>query len=181
MQAFKTATELTDDERALCDATLKSFNEWKMSIITRLDEVLHANITKGTSELLKSKAADKSDGYGDFIIPKTSLENLDLDTKKTIISSVLLLSLSLSTHNYDPRSRVLLHVMSSSLKIPASLLLTLEKDVARILVSAAMKADQEETKKRQESAAYSRKWKMGLAGLAGGILVGVTGYDSPPR
>jgi len=146
-----------------------------MSIITRLDEVLHANITKPAHGVRQREVDEKSESYGEFIIPQTSLGQLDLETKKTIISSVLLLSLSLPTHNYDPRSRVLLHILCAALRVPSSLLLTLEKEVAKILVSAAMKADQEEAKRRHEASASSRKWKMGLAGVAGGILVGVTG------
>ena len=175
MQSFRSSVDLTKEERALCDDTLKSINEWKKSIVTRFQEVLHANVEKGVSEPQSIKMAEKSTGYGGFIIPQTSLETLDLDTKKTIISSVLLLSLSLPTHNYDPRSRVLLHILSYAMKVPTSLLLELEKEVAKILVSAAMKADQEDTKKCQEVSASSRKWKMGLAGVAGGILVGITG------
>ena len=42
-----------------------------------------------------------------------------------------------------------------------------------------MEADKDETKKRNEAAVSSRKWKMGIAGVAGGIIVGVTGYNPP--
>lgn len=72
----------------------------------------------------------------------------------------------------------MLHILSSSLRLSRPLLLTLEKEVAKILVSAAMKTDEEEAKKRNEASSTSRKWKMGIAGVAGGILVGVTGYSS---
>lgn len=168
---------MTDEDRALCDATLTSFNEWRESILTRLDEVLHAHVTKGVLTQIDDNNSQSSTTYGHFTIPHTSLVTLDLDTKKTIISSILLLSLSLPTHNYDPRSRVLLHILASSLQVHSSLLLTLEREVAKILVSAAMKADHEEAKKREEASATSRKWKMGLAGVAGGILVGVTGLS----
>jgi hypothetical protein len=70
----------------------------------------------------------------------------------------------------------MLHILSSALHLPTPLLLTLEKEVAKILVSTAIKADERETQKRAESSSSSRKWKMGIAGVAGGILVGVTGY-----
>jgi hypothetical protein len=170
-------TELHDDELSLRDATLANYNAWKRAILARLGEVLNQNPWKSPSDRKHGKDTTDGPRYATFNIPKTSLVKLNFDTKKTIISSVLLLSLSLPSHNYDPRSRTLLHILSASLLLPPPLLLSLEKEVAKILVSAAMKADEQETKKREESASSSRKWKMGIAGVAGGILVGVTGYD----
>ena len=168
--------ELPPNDRSLLDDTLVSFNEWKITIMTRLREVLNQ---KAINTLSKTHLPDKdpeTSTYGEFLIPETSLSKLDFDTKKTILSSLLLLSLSLPSHNYDPRSRTMLYILSSSLLLPSSLLLAIEKDVAKILVSAAMKADEEEVNKRTEASSSSRKWKMGIAGVAGGILVGVTGY-----
>jgi len=170
-------TELTDDDRSLLDDTLASFNEWKLAILTRLGEVFNQKSTPNSLDPSTSKDVPEPSTHGQFTIPDTTLAKLDFDTKKTILSSVLLLSLSLPSHNYDPRSRTMLHVLSSSLRLPPPLLLTLEKEVSKILVSAAMKADEEESKKRNQASAMSRKWKMGIAGVAGGILVGVTGSD----
>lgn len=170
---------MEDDERALLDDTLKDYSEWKLSIMTRLVEVIKQKPNKSGTKKLHTKDISEISTYGVFEIPETPLATLDFDTRKTLLSSVLLLSLSLPSHNYDPRSRTLLHILCSSLHLPQSLLLTLEKEVAKILVSAAMKADEEETKKRTEASSSSRKWKMGIAGVAGGILVGVTGYPFP--
>jgi hypothetical protein len=169
-------TELTDDDRSLLDDTLTSFNEWKLAILTRLGEVLNQNSTPKALDLSTSEDVPETSTFGQFTIPDTTLANLDFDTKKTILSSLLLFSLSLLSHNYDPRSRTMLHILSSSLHLPPPLLLTLEREVAQILVSAAMTADEEESKKRNEASAMSRKWKMGIAGVAGGLLVGVTGF-----
>jgi hypothetical protein len=171
--------DVEDDDRALLDDTLKNYSEWKLSILTRLDEVINQKAIKTGTEKHHTKDRSEISAYGIFKIPETSLATLDFDTRKTILSSLLLLSLSLPSHNYDPRSRTLLHILCSSLRLPQSLLLTLEKEVARILVSAAMTSDEEEAKKRTEAASSSRKWKMGIAGVAGGILVGVTGYFFP--
>ena len=171
--------EVEDDERALLDDTLKDYSEWKLSILTRLGEVINQKPSKSGTEKHHTKDVSEISTYGIFKIPETSLATLDFDRRKTLLSSLLLLSLSLPSHNYDPRSRTLLHILCSSLHLPQSLLLTLEKEVAKILVSAAMKADEQETKKRTEAASSSRKWKMGIAGVAGGILVGVTGYPFP--
>jgi hypothetical protein len=178
-QAFK-GEELSDEERSLLNDTLDSFNQWRLSILTRISEVLNQNPTNPSSTLSTTPSTSETSTYGTFAIPETTLVSLEFDTKKTILSSVLLLSLSLSSHNYDPRSRTMLHVLSSALRLPPQLLLELEKEVAKILVSAAMKADESENIKRAESSSSSRKWKMGIAGVAGGILVGVTGYSPSP-
>ena len=176
-QAFR-GQDIEDDERGLLDDTLRNYSEWKLSILTRLGEVINQKPTKPEAEKHHThKDTSEISSYGIFKIPETSLAKLDFDTRKTLLSSLLLLSLSLPSHTYDPRSRTLLHILCASLHLPQSLLLTLEKEVAKILVSAAMKADEDETKKRTEASASSRKWKMGIAGVAGGILVGVTGYS----
>jgi Protein of unknown function (DUF726) len=176
-------TELNDDDRSLCDDTLTNFNEWKQAILTRLGEILNSKSSPKTTEppvsSSSSEEPSESIAYGTFTIPSTSLVNLPFATKKTLLSSILLLSLSLPTHTYDPRSRTLLHILSSALHLPSPLLLTLEKELAKILISSALKSDSEDTAKRTESTATSRKWKMGIAGVAGGILVGVTGYNLP--
>jgi hypothetical protein len=170
-------TELDDDERSLRDSTLANYKAWKRAILKRLGEVLNQDPSKSPSDRNVGDDTAEASRYGTFKIPQTSMVKLDFDIKKTIISSLLLLSLSLPSHNYDPRSRTLLHILSASLRLPPPLLLSLEKEVAEILVSAAMKADEQDTKKREEAASSSRKWKMGIAGVAGGILVGVTGYN----
>jgi hypothetical protein len=43
-----------------------------------------------------------------------------------------------------------------------------------------MEADKEEANRRTEASASSRKWKIGMAGVAGGILIGITGYSPHP-
>lgn len=174
-QAF-TGQDFEGDERDLLNDTLRNYGEWKLSILNRLGEVLNQKPTKPSAQKHDTEDTSEVSTYGIFKIPEASLAKLDFDTRKTLLSSLLLLSLSLPSHNYDPRSRTLLHILASALHLPQSLLLTLEKEVAKILVSAAMKADDDETKKRTAASASSRKWKMGIAGVAGGILVGVTGY-----
>lgn len=171
-----TERELTVDDRLVRDDTLASFDKWKLSITTRLREVLDQKFVSSTSKFCPSSIERETSSYGLFAIPNTSLTNLTSDVKKTVLSSILLLSLSLPSHNYDPRSRTMLHILSASLQLPPTLLPSLEKQVAKLLVSAAMKADEEEGTHRTKSSSSSRKWKMGMAGLAGGILVGVTGY-----
>ncbi|SLM38924.1 hypothetical protein LPUS_09323 [Lasallia pustulata] len=81
-----------------------------------------------------------------------------MDKRTLVLHSVLLLLLSLE--NYTAHSRILLLNLTSSLKLP---LRTFEQDeytTAKGLLEAAkeMTAD-EETKKKAEENAESRKWK----------------------
>jgi len=181
-KAFE-GSELADDDRALRNDALASFDEWKLSLLTRVGEVLNYR-NESTPDSLPPKSTKKppsaKSSYGVFKVPESPLADLPTDTKTAILSALLLLSLSLSQHNYDPRSRTTIHILSAALQLPPSLLLDLEKDVAAILVSAAMKAQDAEVEKRVDASASSRRWKIGLAGVAGGILVGVTGYALLP-
>lgn len=173
-----TGSELTPEDRRLRNDMFTSFADWKTPLLDRIKEALKKTGER-TAGSESGKRAVGPAKFGSFAVPETGLSTLQFAERKTILSSVLLLSLSLEAHNYDPRSRTMLHILSLSLQLPSSLLLELEQDVAKILVSAAMKADDEENKKRNEAASYSRKWKMGIAGVAGGLLVGITGFESP--
>jgi hypothetical protein len=175
-----TGSELTPEDRRLRNDMFASFDDWNSSLLDRIKEALKSTEDKVEGPANGKRAVGQAK-FGSFAIPETGLSTLQFDLRKAILSSILLLSLSLETHNYDPRSRTMLHILSLSLQLPSSLLLELEKDVAKILVSAAMKADEEENKKRNEAASYSRKWKMGIVGVAGGLLVGITGFVSKLR
>lgn len=71
--------------------------------------------------------------------------------------------------------------MLSSLHLPLRILQDDELKLAQGLLEAAkrMSAD-EETKKRSQENATSRRWKVGLAGVAGAALIGVTGGLAAP-
>src|SRR5271167_1543420 len=105
-----TERNLTADDRLLKDDTLASFDQWKFSITTRLGEVLNQKFVSSMSKSRPSSIERETSTYGQFHIPDTSLTNLTYDIRKTVLSSILLLSLSLPSHNYDPRSRTMLHI-----------------------------------------------------------------------
>ena len=110
---------------------------------------------------------------------KTSLNQLPEDQKALILHSILLLVLSLQ--HYQAYSRVLLLRLSTSFGLSISYLGFDESKVARGLLAVAddLQAD-EETKKRAEENKSARKWKVGLAGVAGAALIGVTGGLAAP-
>jgi len=99
---------------------------------------------------------------------------------RTFIVSAMILSM-LSMKHYSAHSRVLLCHLTSSLELPMSVLVSEETEIATtlMLASKAMTADQE-TKNRQEENASSRRWKVGLASVAGATLIGVTGGLAAP-
>lgn len=78
-------------------------------------------------------------------------------------------------------SRVLLLNLTSSLHLPLRVLVEDETKVAQNLLEAADKfSGSEEAKHRSEKNNISRRWKIGLAGVAGATAIGVTGGLAAP-
>lgn len=109
----------------------------------------------------------------------TPLATLDEPTRLLILHSTLLLLLSLE--NYLALSRVLLLYITSSLHLPLTALTSDEEKVAVGLLEAAKQISAEsETRKKAEENQQSRKWKVGLASMAGAAIIGVTGGLAAP-
>lgn len=109
-----------------------------------------------------------------------SVVNLQQDKRVTILSSVLLLLLSLE--HYTAHSRVLMLRLTHTLRLPSSVLTSTESKVAHTLLKlAAQQATVDEsTKKKADEDATERRWKVGLATVAGAALIGVTGGLAAP-
>lgn len=109
----------------------------------------------------------------------TRLTTISRDDRVCVISCMVLLLLSLG--HYSAHSRTLLCFLTSSLEVPMSVLTTEEMEIAKtlMLASKTLTADAE-TKKRQAENASSRRWKVGLASVAGAALIGVTGGLAAP-
>lgn len=109
----------------------------------------------------------------------TQLSLLEEPTKILIVHSILLLLLSLE--HYVAPSRVLLLYLTSSLNLPLVVLISDEKKVAKGLLEAAKQMSGEtEAQKKAEENKQLRKWKVGLASVAGAALIGVTGGLAAP-
>ncbi len=109
----------------------------------------------------------------------TQLSLLEEPTKILIVHSILLLLLSLE--HYVAPSRVLLLYLTSSLNLPLSVLISDEEKVAKGLLEAAKQMSGEtEAQKKAEENKQLRKWKVGLASVAGAALIGVTGGLAAP-
>jgi hypothetical protein len=146
---------------------------------------IDTKLTEGDVTTDKENVDEEQESAVDKTIKKiyqpieTPLVKLDIEKRKLVLHSVMLLLLSLE--HYVAHSRVLLLYLASSLDIPVTWLTEDESTVARGLLKAAesMNADKE-TKKKAEENATSRKWKVGLASVAGAAVIGITGGLAAP-
>ncbi|KAH9821381.1 Protein of unknown function (DUF726) [Teratosphaeria destructans] len=185
----------------LREAALKYFDEWRTSVIQRVGEVVNSkdeakkqvDHAKPQSEITPDRTASpmrypdppKFDVGVEDMLKKVyspvnnALRRLPEEKRALILHSVLLLLLSLE--HYHANSRTLLLYLTTSLDLSISFLAQDESKVARGLLAAAenMQADAE-TKKRADENHSNRKWKVGLATVAGAALIGVTGGLAAP-
>jgi pimeloyl-ACP methyl ester carboxylesterase len=109
----------------------------------------------------------------------TRLTTISKEDRISVLSCMVLILLGLG--HYSAHSRVLLCNLASSFALPLSILTTEETEIARTLIIASktLTADAE-TQKRAEENASARRWKVGLASVAGAALIGVTGGIATP-
>jgi hypothetical protein len=199
-----TRKELAQQEvQDLKKAMLQYFDEWRGKVISRVGEVVNSRREakeqaehvkekdlRATSEAkvgitsissLHSKDKDEDTAFRELYPPVTNeLTQLEENKRALILHSLVLILLSLE--HYSAHSRVLILYITSSLKLPLSILKQDEEMVAQGLLEAAsqqMNADAE-TKKAAEESHTGRKWKVGLASVAGAALIGVTGGLAAP-
>jgi hypothetical protein len=184
--------------KALKKDALKAFDEWRKNVLQRVGQAVDSQDTaqqqlkRSESDSTRPQAPQTSgrvtkEGpprgkikFRDLFAPtKTPLTKMDMEKRTLVLHSILLLLLSLE--HYIAPSRILLLNLTSSLKLP---LKTFEQDeytTAKGLLEAAKEMTaSEEAKKRAEENKESRKWKVGLASVAGAAIIGVTGGLAAP-
>ncbi|KAL8809166.1 MAG: hypothetical protein Q9200_003656 [Gallowayella weberi] len=185
--------------KELKEEALRFIDKWRTNVIERIGSIV--NSKEEASSQLESAPAKELAGHGaadkkvdpvssepkpeDTILKEnfppidTPLASLEEPTRVLILHSTLLLLLSLE--HYIAPSRVLLLYLTSSLHLPLSVLAANEEKIAKGLLEAAkhMSGDAEAQKKAEENKS-SRKWKVGLASVAGAALIGVTGGLAAP-
>lgn len=181
--------------KELRKAALQHFDDWRDSVLQRVGEVVNSREAASAqkkearpqSPKVPSRKPMEPSQYDEGVektlrelyppVP-TPLTKLEQEHRALILHSMLLLLLSLE--HYSAYSRVLLLHMTSSLNLGIDFLAGDESKIARGLLNAVdMNAD-EETKKKAEENSESRKWKVGLASLAGAAVIGVTGGLAAP-
>ncbi|CAL8580383.1 hypothetical protein XPA_006112 [Xanthoria parietina] len=185
--------------KELKEEALRFIDQWRSNVIERIGSIV--NSKEEAASQLESAAAKAPTGMAtqdkkvdpiatepeatDTVLKEsfppidTPLSSLEEPTRILILHSTLLMLLSLE--HYIAPSRVLLLYLTSSLHLPLSVLTDDEEKIAKGLLEAAkhMSGDSETQQKAEENK-HSRKWKVGLASVAGAALIGVTGGLAAP-
>lgn len=187
--------------RALRKAAEGAFEDWAAEVRGRVGEVLGEGVDlKKEVEGEEAKVEDEEKNVGKENEPAdtqtvqavntlqnlsspipTPLSHLPQPKRVLILHSTLLLLLSLK--HYTAPSRILLLHLASALRLPPSLLSTSEHKVAHGLLEAAKAVSGGEEEARAQAAAANqaaRKWKVGLASVAGAAVIGITGGMAAP-
>ncbi|KUJ13276.1 DUF726-domain-containing protein [Mollisia scopiformis] len=181
--------------------SLDFFDKWRESVISRVGTAVN-NSKETVQEQKETASVDATPNSAPPAEPKvirsntnieeadaalielypptsTALYSLQKDKRILLLHSMLLLLLSLE--HYIGHSRVLLLHISSSLHLPLHVLTEQEIKVAQGLLEAAKHmSGSEETQKRSDENKVARRWKVGLAGVAGATVIGVTGGLAAP-
>ncbi|TVY90667.1 putative membrane protein [Lachnellula willkommii] len=180
---------------------LEFFDKWRESIILRLGQVVNnpkevvdekvreasaeatpnADPPTETKVLRRNTNIEEADAALVELYPPTSTHLYSLPKDKRIVLLHAMLLLLLSLEHYIAHSRILLLHISSSLHLPLHILSEQEVKVAQGLLEAAKRmSGSEETQKRSDDNKVARRWKVGLAGVAGAAVIGVTGGLAAP-
>ncbi|OQV05302.1 hypothetical protein CLAIMM_10067 isoform 2 [Cladophialophora immunda] len=165
-------TTPTPEAKALRSAALTFFDAWAESVILRVGEVVNSR---------DEAAQDKNRDQTRKLASEAAKQQYQPTPRErsTIIKAILLLLLSLEA--YRAHSRVLLVRLAISLGVNGGEVSQMEKDTAYGLLTAAAKMDaSESTQKAQQASSTARKWKIGVAGVAGAALIGITGGLAAP-
>ncbi|KAJ5133573.1 uncharacterized protein N7443_004803 [Penicillium atrosanguineum] len=172
--------------------TLSHFDDWRDAVLLRLGEVVNKDDENEEDNNKEPSDAAKSDDVPivqdeerlaklcQIYHPVESpLAQVPKATRLLILHSLLLLLLSLE--KYTAYSRVLMLHVASSLGIDIDVLNQDEVKVARGLLDTALAlSSQPEAKQQVKKSDDSRKWKVGIASVAGAVLIGVTGGLAAP-
>ncbi|KAA6415168.1 MAG: duf726 domain-containing protein [Lasallia pustulata] len=187
--------------RELHAAALKFFDDWREGVIQRVGEVVNSK-EKASSQMMEattdpssahtpsdkkintegaSTSNESSSSALKELYPPISTRLAALEEEKRILILHSMLLLLLSLEHYIAPSRILLLYLTSSLHLGLEVLTQDEEKVAKGLLEAAkqMSAEEETAKKAKENES-SRKWKVGLASVAGAAIIGVTGGLAAP-
>jgi hypothetical protein len=197
------AAELADARAlGLKRAALTHFEAWRARLLRRACEALGTTaeaVKQGRRDHAARKMRDAEERErralldwavgGEAAAPSmedeldrvASLAGLDGGKRAAVLECCLLLVLSLEA--YSAHSRVLLVRLAQALNLDAGSLLDMENQTAKTLVQSAANANVNADSFTQEQAASNaaaRRWKVGIATVAGAALIGVTGGLAAP-
>ncbi|CAI7603510.1 unnamed protein product [Penicillium pancosmium] len=173
------------------EAALSQFEDWRDAVLLRIGEVVNKDaeneqqrqsnpLPEEAESLQLNEDSKRKEKLREIYPPmETPLLHLPKSTRLLILHSLLLLLLSLK--HYSAHSRVLLLHVASSLEIDVDILNEDEVKVARGLLDTALAlASEPDNKTQTKKPDNSRKWKVGIASVAGAALIGITGGLAAP-
>ncbi|KPI40310.1 uncharacterized protein AB675_7525 [Cyphellophora attinorum] len=185
-------------EAALQDAAVKYLNEWRTRVLRKSGEVLGvqsgdvkrrkdhyvANTQTTNTTMLDSPSRDSWLPFKPITPPSALMQELDDSKRALVVTAVFFMLLSLET--YPAHSRVLLMFLCECLQLPVDVLSSAEASIAITLLKTAEDssidtAQTDEARLAQaEKSRQGRKWKVGLATVAGAVAIGITGGLAAP-
>lgn len=169
---------------------LSHFEDWRDAVLLRIGEVVNKdddsqvqhpekNAAVQSDDLPLDEDSKRMEKLAEIYHPiESPLAQLPKATKLLILHSLLLLLLSLE--HYNAYSRVLMLHTASSLGIDIKVLNEDEVKVARGLLDTALALSDPEANQAPKKSNDSRKWKVGIASVAGAALIGITGGLAAP-
>lgn len=173
---------------------LSHFEDWRDSVLLRVGEVVNKDDGNQDQKNEENPAKDAAKSNEIPLVEdeqrlkhlrevyppiESPLAELPKATRLLILHSLLLLLLSLE--HYNAYSRVLMLHVASSLGIDIKILNEDEVKVARGLLDTALALNKDPDPKQQvKKSDNARKWKVGIASVAGAALIGITGGLAAP-
>ena len=168
---------------------LASFDEWRDKVLGRIGDVLNGSgsVPKGAQKgtrpplpLSNRRQTGTGEEPTNWFPPVETPLSKELPPSDTLLIIHAMLLLLLSLENYDARSRTLLLYLCASLNVPLSVLVEQEGATADSLIKAVTMNADKDVKKRIEDGKSTKRWKIGLASVAGAALIGITGGLAAP-
>lgn len=186
-------------ESVLQEAAVNHLNNWRTSVLRKAGESLGvqssdvkrqkdrhtANTKTSSTTMLDSESRDTWLPFKPITPPSSLMQELDDSKRALVLSAVFFILLSLES--YSAHSRVLLMYLCECFELPIDVLSSAEASTAITLLKTASEssmdtgAQADEARLAQADKSRSgRKWKVGLATVAGAVAIGITGGLAAP-
>lgn len=187
---WTTSLGLTSDSlEELREPTLSHFDKWRQAVLNRMQEALkidksalaHAQ-SAYARQSTNSKPILSSHNLSRVRLP-ASLQKSDEKARALVLGAVLFMLLSLES--YEAESSVLTTYLCDCMELPQDVIRSLETTTAKTLLDAAAKSgselDAEDARKQKaDEGMFNKKWKVGLATVAGAAIIGISGGLAAP-
>lgn len=186
---WKTSLGLTSDSlEELRKPSLDHFDKWRTAVLNRMQEALkiESNHVAHAQEIYGQQSASSPTSIGQNL-PKvklpTAFQKLDAKARGLVLGTVLFMLLSLE--RYDAESSVLTTYLCDCLELPEDVIRSLETTTAKTLLDAAAKSEsqldgEDARKQKADDGLFNKKWKVGLATVAGAAIIGISGGLAAP-